>query len=284
MFFLTFFFTQRLLDEVEDYTDDRTCDVAKLPENVWKNRYKDIVPFDDTRVVLHALDYKGSDYVNADWIWGINSAGSVTKEAFIATQGPLPHTIDDFWRMCWETDASFVIMLGKEFEKGVSKVARYWPLQHSEQDSGSDSGSESGSDYHSGEEEEEEEESVTKIKEYDGVIEGHSMRVVFVSEEEDESIPSLLVRHLRLHPVVLPEERAREITQIQYTGWPDHGAPESTEGIRNIVRALERTKIKSEEEKPGPVIVHCSAGIGRTGAFFTIQTHMERLRRLKEQR
>ncbi|XP_042198157.1 tyrosine-protein phosphatase non-receptor type 22-like [Callorhinchus milii] len=95
---------------------------ADKQENVKKNRYKDIVPFDHSRVKLSLIiSDNDSDYINGNFIKGVYG-----PQAYIATQGPLPHTVMDFWRMLWEYNVSIVIMACREFEMGRKKCERYW--------------------------------------------------------------------------------------------------------------------------------------------------------------
>ncbi|XP_078483638.1 uncharacterized protein LOC100176631 isoform X3 [Ciona intestinalis] len=94
---------------------------ASMPENETKNRFKNILPYEHTRVVL-TEDVDGSDYINANYIDCFNVPGK-----YIATQGPLPKTEKDFWRMIWETESQVIVMLTNPFEKGKKKCQKYWP-------------------------------------------------------------------------------------------------------------------------------------------------------------
>ncbi|XP_054464701.1 tyrosine-protein phosphatase non-receptor type 22 [Anoplopoma fimbria] len=107
------------------YRTDKTypTKTAEKQDNIKKNRYKDIVPFDHTRVKLTLTTAKNdSEYINASFIKG--ASGS---RAYIATQGPLPHTVLDFLRMLWEYNIKVVLMACREFEMGKKKCERYWP-------------------------------------------------------------------------------------------------------------------------------------------------------------
>ncbi|XP_076009526.1 tyrosine-protein phosphatase non-receptor type 12 isoform X2 [Genypterus blacodes] len=97
--------------------------VGEREENVKKNRYKDILPFDHTRVKLTLkTTNQDSDYINANFIKGMDG-----PEAYIATQGPLQNTVIDFWRMNWEYNAAVIVMACREFEMGRKKCERYFP-------------------------------------------------------------------------------------------------------------------------------------------------------------
>ncbi|XP_078021271.1 tyrosine-protein phosphatase non-receptor type 12 isoform X4 [Epinephelus lanceolatus] len=98
--------------------------VGEREENVKKNRYKDILPFDHSRVKLTLkTSNQDTDYVNANFIKGMDG-----PEAYIATQGPLPNTVIDFWRMNWEYNVAVIVMACREFEMGRKKCERYFPL------------------------------------------------------------------------------------------------------------------------------------------------------------
>ncbi|XP_030576042.1 tyrosine-protein phosphatase non-receptor type 12 isoform X2 [Archocentrus centrarchus] len=99
--------------------------IGEREENVKKNRYKDILPFDHSRVKLTLkTTNQDTDYINANFIKGMDG-----PEAYIATQGPLPNTVIDFWRMIWEYNVSVIVMACREFEMGRKKCERYFPMQ-----------------------------------------------------------------------------------------------------------------------------------------------------------
>ncbi|XP_054985553.1 tyrosine-protein phosphatase non-receptor type 18 isoform X2 [Sorex araneus] len=111
---------------------DLACstEAGSRPENVSKNRYKDVLPYDQTRVTLSLLQEEGhGDYINGNFIRGTDG-----RQAYIATQGPLPHTLLDFWRLVWEYGVKVILMACREVENGRKKCERYWaqaqePLQ-----------------------------------------------------------------------------------------------------------------------------------------------------------
>ncbi|XP_061698219.1 tyrosine-protein phosphatase non-receptor type 22 [Syngnathoides biaculeatus] len=121
----------RLRNQSKKYRDDKTypSQAAETQENIKKNRYKDILPFDHSRVKLTFTTSKDdTDYINASFIQGVTGA-----KAYIATQGPLHHTVLDFLRMLWEYDIKVIVMACREFEMGKKKCERYWP--HKEEQS-----------------------------------------------------------------------------------------------------------------------------------------------------
>ncbi|XP_019621131.1 PREDICTED: receptor-type tyrosine-protein phosphatase alpha-like [Branchiostoma belcheri] len=100
---------------------------GNLPENISKNRLLQVLPYDTSRVfLLHKTGVTGSDYINASFIDGYRE-----KDAYIATQGPLDRTVEDFWRMVWEWNSCSIVMLTELQEKQRSTCARYWPTEGS---------------------------------------------------------------------------------------------------------------------------------------------------------
>uniref|UniRef100_A0A668UWI3 Tyrosine-protein phosphatase n=1 Tax=Oreochromis aureus TaxID=47969 RepID=A0A668UWI3_OREAU len=194
---------------------------AKLPQNVSKNRYRDISPYDATRVILKSTD----DYINANYI-NMEIPASSLINRYIACQGPLPNTCPDFWQMTWEQGSSMVVMLTTQVERGRVKCHQYWPNPDNSATYG------------------------------DFTITCHN----------EEGNSAFLVREMTLTHT--PSEQQREITQIQYVAWPDHGVPDDSTDFLDFV-ALVRTKRAGQDQ---PMVVHCSAGIGRTGVLITMET------------
>eukprot|EP00727_Mastigamoeba_balamuthi_P001178 m51a1_g11057 putative protein-tyrosine phosphatase 1 (398) ;mRNA; f:517831-519572 len=226
--------------EVEDLRARRSVHTALLECNRNKNRYCNVVPYDDTRVVLSGGAC--SDYINASFIDG---EGEGTENAYIATQGPLPHTLADFWRMVWETSAAIIVMLGRERENSRVKVDRYWP-------------------------------SFLDQEERYGAI------LVKLLSQTDMSDAAVIRRVMH----VTMGGETRTVTQYQYSGWPDHGVPKTTLHIRGLMRLLHESHGRSaaptwpplgRSALPRPAVVHCSAGIGRTGTFCAIHMALDSL-------
>ncbi|KAK2495552.1 hypothetical protein MC885_020257 [Smutsia gigantea] len=114
----------KLKRQSTQYKADKTypATVAERPKNIKKNRYKDILPYDHSRVELSLITSDGdSNYINANFIKGVYG-----PKAYIATQGPLPMTLLDFWRMIWEYSVLIIVMACMEFEMGKKKCERYW--------------------------------------------------------------------------------------------------------------------------------------------------------------
>uniref|UniRef100_A0A8D2ZV57 Tyrosine-protein phosphatase n=1 Tax=Scophthalmus maximus TaxID=52904 RepID=A0A8D2ZV57_SCOMX len=192
---------------------------AKLPQNVSKNRYRDISPYDATRVILKGTD----DYINANYI-NMEIPASSLINRYIACQGPLPNTCPDFWQMTWEQGSSMVVMLTTQVERGRVKCHQYWPNPDSATTYGN----------------------------------------FTVTCHNEEGNSAFLVREMTLTHT----EQERELTQIQYLAWPDHGVPDDSTDFLDFV-ALVRTKRAGQDH---PMVVHCSAGIGRTGVLITMET------------
>ncbi|XP_055785491.1 tyrosine-protein phosphatase non-receptor type 4-like isoform X4 [Salvelinus fontinalis] len=215
---------QQQFDQLYRKRPGLTMSCAKLPQNISKNRYRDISPYDATRVILKGED---GDYINANYI-NMAIAASSAVNRYIACQGPLPATCSDFWRMTWEQGSNMVVMLTTQVERGRVKCHQYWPNS--------------------------------------GAIATHGDFQVSCVTEEGKS--AFLVREITL--THLQSEESRPLTQIQYMAWPDHGVPDDYTDFLDFV-SLVRRKREGKEE---PVIVHCSAGIGRTGVLITMETAM----------
>lgn len=202
-----------------------TLNSARQSENVPKNRYRDISPYDTTRVLI-----KGSrgDYINANYV-NMEIPGSGIVNRYIAAQGPLPNTCADFWQMVWEQQCRLVVMLTTEVEQGRVKCHRYWPDLYETMDFG-------------------------------------NMQVTCVKEE---CSASFAFREFTLVNMEHSNDE-RHIRQMQYLAWPDHGVPRDSSQFLEFV-------IKVREHRTGmvePSVVHCSAGIGRTGVLITMETAM----------
>ncbi|XP_041953075.1 tyrosine-protein phosphatase non-receptor type 18 isoform X1 [Alosa sapidissima] len=196
-----------------------TAEEGRLQENVKKNRYKDILPYDQTRVPLCLFTNENeSDYINASFI-----QGATANKSYIATQGPLSHTVVDFWRMIWQYDVRVIIMACKEVELGKKKCENYW-----------------------------------------APISGTSVFGAFTVTNLEESGPDEEV--IRRTFVVKYNQDSRFIYHFQYTTWPDHGIPQSSDGILHMLELA----MKAQGKHKAPVLVHCSAGCGRTGVLCAV--------------
>ncbi|XP_065639266.1 receptor-type tyrosine-protein phosphatase F isoform X1 [Hydra vulgaris] len=202
-------------------------DIAHLPENKPKNRYANIVAYDHSRVILSKIENEpGSDYINASYLDTYKKANSA-----IATQGPLPNTFNDFWRMVWEVTSSCIVMLTNLQEKNKLKCHKYWP---------------------------------DASNEYGQVIVNLLAEEIFA----DYTIRSFKIAHKNF------AQEFREVKQFHFTSWPDHGVPTQPTALLSFWR-----KVRSyEKPKSGPIIVHCSAGVGRTGVYIALDAMLDRLK------
>ncbi|KAM7175606.1 tyrosine-protein phosphatase non-receptor type 3 isoform 4-T6 [Macrochelys suwanniensis] len=197
-----------------------TC--AKIPQNMDKNRYKDVLPYDATRIILQGNE----DYINANYVnMEIPSADIVNR--YIATQGPLPHTCAHFWQVVWDHRLSLIIMLTTLTERGRTKCHQYWP-------------------------------------DPPDIMEYGNFRVK--CQSEDCTI-AYVFREMLITNIETEEKHT--ITHLQYVAWPDHGVPDDSRDFLEFVTCMRPKRVENE-----PVLVHCSAGIGRTGVLVTMETAM----------
>ncbi|KAJ6062581.1 uncharacterized protein N7446_006701 [Penicillium canescens] len=222
-----------------------------------KNRYNDIYPFDHTRVRLEGIPSGACDYVNANHI-----QAEFSNRRYIATQAPIPDTFSDFWRVIWEQDIRVLVSLTAEIERGQVKCDRYW---------------ESGN-Y-----------GPFEVKAYSekhihieskGQPINSTIRNPNASAEKPSGTnenPVIVVRHFSVSHTAFPFQPLRDITQLQYPYWPDFGTTSQPTHLLNlieqcnkVIRATSNTGFSSQQPEPKgqrPILVHCSAGCGRTGTF-----------------
>lgn len=204
---------------------------GQRPENKSKNRYKNILPFDRTRVKLKDVDRSvvGSDYINASYIKG--EAQGVGND-YIACQGCLKATVPDFWQMMWENDSRVIVMTTAVVERGKNKCAPYWPTQ-------------------------------------DGPAVQGKYTITPVSAREE---PDFILREMTLIKEGA-KEPPRRILQYHFKSWPDHGVPREPGAVLQFLITVNRELDQQRAHlgaKLGQMVVHCSAGIGRTGTFIII--------------
>ncbi|NXA98475.1 PTPRJ phosphatase, partial [Melanocharis versteri] len=200
---------------------------AELPENRGKNRYNNVLPYDISRVKLSNQSSGTGDYINANYMPGYNS-----KKAFIAAQGPLPNTIEDFWQMIWEKSIYSIVMLTKCVEQARTKCEQYWPDK--------------------------------QPKSYGDII------VTMVSEVV---LPEWTIRDFTVEKSNTPESHT--VRQFHFTSWPDHGVPETTDLLINFRHLVH--EYNSQNPMDSPTLVHCSAGVGRTGTFIAIDRLIQQM-------
>ncbi|WKX97051.1 hypothetical protein Q1695_013027 [Nippostrongylus brasiliensis] len=258
-----FLFAQEY-EALPHYKLDATASAKK--ENACKNRYNDIRAFDTTRVKLRVVNGdENSDYINANFIRGWN-----TRKCFIAAQAPLDTTVADFWRMIWEQDSRLIVMVANLFEKNRQQCTKYWP---------DDQPTRYGdllitpreasyfADY-----------AVrcfdVEPVNFNRMSPGARSDVASIDSNpgsEYANVPS--VRHSNGHAETsfVGAGNARRIVQYHFTNWNDYKAPECSTGL---LRFLHRLRALPEFEDY-PVVIHCSAGVGRTGTFIAIDSMLD---------
>lgn len=221
---------------------------GQRPENKSKNRYKNILPFDHTRIILRDGDPSqiGTDYINANLIT-TEDENLDLKKAYIATQGCLPNTLADFWRMVWQENCRVIVMTTKEVERGKVKAVRYWPGP----------------------------ETPEEIMEQTWDIYEGKIHLKHISEKKENDF---IYRELELAREDKDGkiEGPRSIFHYHFLPWPDYGVPTDPGSVLNFLNIV-NTKQDSIKDA-GPVIVHCSAGIGRTGTFIVIDIILNQIK------
>jgi len=220
--------------EIKSRPPDGTFDYARLVENLAKNRYTDVLCYDHSRVILQRDDNDPeSDYINANYVDGYKQ-----KNAFISTQGPLPRTFSDTWQMVWEQRVVVIVMTTRTVERNRTKCGQYWP-------------------------------------ELEGT--SQSCGIYSVTNESVENYEDFIITDLRLTNSQSGESRA--VCHFQFTSWPDYGTPDSALSMLQFLQCVREKQAEmvlamsppwTGHELGPPIVVHCSAGIGRTGTFCTL--------------
>nr|KAF6388519.1 protein tyrosine phosphatase non-receptor type 13 [Myotis myotis] len=205
------------LENLQELKPLDQCLIGQTKENRRKNRYKNILPYDATRVPLG--DEGG--YINASFI-----KIPVGKEEFvyIACQGPLPTTVGDFWQMIWEQKSTVIAMMTQEVEGEKVKCQRYWPNILGK---------------------------TTMVS--------NRLRLALVKMQP---LKGFVVRAMTLEDIQTRE--VRHISHLNFTAWPDHDTPSQPDDLLTFISYMRHV------HRSGPIITHCSAGIGRSGTLICI--------------
>ncbi|XP_012528069.1 tyrosine-protein phosphatase non-receptor type 1 isoform X2 [Monomorium pharaonis] len=213
-------FYQDIRSECESF--QYTCNESKKPQNKNLNRYRDVAPYDHTRIILK----RGvCDYIHANLI-RVDHA----ERQYILTQGPLPNTISHFWLMIWEQNSRAILMLNKIIEKNQIKCHQYFPQDDIKPNL---------------------------------TFEDVSIKVDYISKKESSDYT---IRTLRITD--LESNDSREILHFHYTTWPDFGVPQRPTAFLRFLADVRKSG--ALDQNVGPSVVHCSAGIGRSGTFCLV--------------
>uniref|UniRef100_A0A8C4SNZ8 Tyrosine-protein phosphatase non-receptor type 13 n=1 Tax=Erpetoichthys calabaricus TaxID=27687 RepID=A0A8C4SNZ8_ERPCA len=193
------------------------CLIGQTKENKKKNRYKNILPFDATRVHLG----ENGGYINASFI---KMPVKDVEFVYIACQGPLPNTLADFWQMVWEQKSNVIAMMTQEVESGKVKCQRYWP-------------------------------DTCRT----AAMVDDRLQIMLL---KDQHLDNFVIRLIEVKNVQTGE--TQHVTHLNFTGWPDHGTPTQPEQLLTFISYMRHI------HKSGPIITHCSAGIGRSGTLICI--------------
>lgn len=216
--------------------------IGKDPKNVAKNRYKYILPYDYTRVILKK-PHDDSDYINADYVKLVDDYTTICQrtqlvpfsKVYIATQGPLPSTIDDMWWMVWQEKSDTIVMITKEVEKDKNKCCQYWPLKQD-------------------------------------IMRCGPLEIKMVAEIVRPMREDYVIREFEIKYLGDENSTTRRVFQYQYLTWPDRDTPCDPKVVLGFLRDI------NHRPPRGPMIVHCSAGIGRSGTLIVIDMLIDQLK------
>ncbi|WWD17075.1 hypothetical protein CI109_101512 [Kwoniella shandongensis] len=252
-------------ERARDQEDYFPFSITAGVERGTKNRYKNIWPYDFSRVRLESPPDQDSDYINASFVQPRGTA-----RRYIATQGPLDATYRDFWTLVWEQDVRVIVMITKQYEGGLMKCGNYWNdqaygpirLQMVQQTGGED-----------------------HVQQQTTGFDFGPAAVTPRSSSMNNAKEQNIKRVFELSRTDKPDEKPRKIVQIQCIGWPDFDVPESPDVLLNLIKEVDSAaddvapNASHDRADQPPVLVHCSAGVGRTGSFIVVDAILDSLRR-----
>ena len=240
---------ESIVDDPRDLSKEFMLLPGNFPEQIdtnfdkQKNRHTQILPNNQSRIRLQSNRYRSpyEGYINANYIRGYKSKSHMRDSLghsarYIAAQGPLPSTVDDFWYMIWQEQVSIIVMLTKTRERNRNLCEKYWPMT--------------------------------------------SQRYGDIMVTCESSFSSNLRYQINEFLIAdIESANQRTVEQYYYQEWPDTEQPEDASGVLKLIAEIEerQRQIQSSSSSPlGPILVHCSAGIGRTGCFIALSTAIER--------
>ncbi|KAM9317314.1 tyrosine-protein phosphatase non-receptor type 14 [Gastrophryne carolinensis] len=226
-------------EQIPKRKTDAIFTTALFPENLERNRVREVLPYEENRVELVPTKENNTGYINASHIKVVVG----DKEwRYIATQGPLPQTFHDFWQMVWEQGVNVIAMIMSEEEEGRAKSHRYWPKLGSRHNSST----------------------YGKFK----------VTTNFRTDSGCYATTGLKIKHLL-------SGQERTVWHLQFTDWPDHGCPEEVQGFLSYLEEIQSVRRHAnsmlDSHNNPPVLVHCSAGVGRTGVVILTELMMRSL-------
>ena len=196
-----------------------------------KNRFANIIPYEHSRVKLSFTGENHSDYINACYI-----DGYYHSQTYIAAQGPMPHTVKEFWKMIWEKNIEHIVALTRVMEAMKKKCEQYWP---------------------------EKEQDTSTIGDFE------------IKLKKIDRYTSYDIRVLELKNSDYPKD-SRIVIQFHFTVWPDHGVPIFSSSLLAFINHTKEFHIPGKTQSP--ILIHCSAGVGRTGTFIVLDYFLEHLK------
>lgn len=239
----------RLRDGTAPTDNDQPPQWARCSGDAYapRNRYMNVDPYQANRVHLEVPE-EAFDYINASPI-ELKSTKSGTVLKYIATQGPKAESWSHFWRMVWQQNESpaVIVMVTKTHEQGREKCFPYYPQSTEEPELRVNENDEFG----------------------DGFV--HDLRLKDVSHDTEART---VVRELDMTTVDGGE--SRKVWHLLFEGWPDFSVPEGDDKAA-LLNMVDLSRKKNSNNSTNPRIVHCSAGIGRSGTFIALDWLIQEL-------